>query len=157
VHLSSFALATVSDLHSRVVRLKATNARSFSILGSMDKQAKNCPFCRKNGLLNSEIIQSTEQAYLIENTYHPGNFLIIPELHATDIQQLPDTWWSDVKKLLKAVPRLSSDYNISLNVGVLAGQTQAHLHFWVIPRTADSAGTGKGLLGLMQLLKDGQE
>lgn len=116
----------------------------------------DCPFCRKNELLKGEVIHSSAQAYLIENTFHPGNYLIIPEQHATDIQQLPDTWWSDMKKLLNAIPGLSSDYNISLNVGALAGQTQPHLHFWVIPRTAESVAAGKGLVGMMQLLRDNQ-
>ena len=115
---------------------------------------ENCPFCRNNGLLNGNVINFSEQAYLIENSYNPGNFLIIPEAHITVVQELPDTWWSEVKQLLAAIPGLSPDYNISLNVGALAGQTQPHLHFWVVPRTTGTAAPGKGLVGLMKLLGD---
>lgn len=113
-----------------------------------------CPFCLKNELLKGDIINQTEQAYLIENTFHPGNFLIIPHAHITEVQRLPDSWWYDVKKLLALIPGLSSDFNVSLNIGQLAGQTQSHLHFWVIPRTVDSIAPGKGMVGLMQLVQD---
>lgn len=115
---------------------------------------ENCPFCRNNGLLNGKVINSSEQAYLIENSYNPGNFLIIPEAHIIAVQELPDTWWSEIKQLLTAIPGLSPDYNISLNIGALAGQTQPHLHFWVVPRTTGTAAPGKGLVGLMKLLGD---
>lgn len=116
----------------------------------------NCPFCRDNGLLNGKVIYASAQAYLIENSYFAGNFLIIPELHITEVQGLPDTWWSEVKQLIAALPDLSPDYNISLNVGALAGQTQSHLHFWVVPRTTNTVAPGKGLIGLMKLLEDGK-
>ena len=122
----------------------------------MDTADTNCPFCLKNKLLKGDVIHQTEKAYLIENSFHPGNFLIIPFAHITDIQQLPDNWWADVKKLLALIPELSSDFNISLNIGQLAGQTQSHLHFWIIPRTAISVAPGKGLVGLLQLVQDYQ-
>lgn len=120
---------------------------------SMDNNTNNCPFCRSNNLLKGDVLQATQQGYVIENSFSPGNFLIIPEAHITDVQQLPSTWWADVQKMLVAIPGLSADYNISLNVGALAGQTQPHLHFWVIPRTQNTVAPGKGLLGMMKLLK----
>lgn len=45
---------------------------------------------------------------------------------------------------------MPEDYNISLNIGKLAGQTVKHLHFWVIPRYADTPSTGKGLACLIK-------
>jgi diadenosine tetraphosphate (Ap4A) HIT family hydrolase len=123
----------------------------------MDHPDSTCPFCIENNLLQGEIIRETPDGYLIENSLHAGNYLIIPKAHITNVQQLPDTWWADVKELIKAVPGLGSDYNVSLNIGELAGQTLPHLHFWVIPRIADSSVPNKGLLGLMEELKQRQE
>lgn len=120
----------------------------------MGMDTATCPFCLETGLLKGEIIHQTEKAYLIKNTFHPGNFLIIPLAHITEVQMLPDDWWSDVKKLLASIPELSADFNLSLNIGQLAGQTQSHLHLWVIPRTANPVAPGKGMVGLMQLVQD---
>ena len=113
----------------------------------------DCPFCCKNGLLQGKIISTSQHAYLIENSYNPGNYLIIPEEHVTQIHELPETWMNDIKQLLNAIPELTPDNNITLNIGALAGQTQPHLHFWIVPRTTITAAPGKGLVGLLKLLQ----
>lgn len=110
---------------------------------------KDCPFCRTNGLLKGEVIATSAQAYLIENSVLPGNYLIIPEVHTEQLTDLPDTWWADVKELLVQVPNLPADYNISFNIGRFAGQTVKHVHLWVVPRFADQPAAGKGLVTLI--------
>lgn len=119
----------------------------------IDYPLNDCPFCIENNLLKSKIISQTKDAILIENIFYAGNFLIIPKAHVTEVQHLPNTFWAEIKELLRAIPGLGSNYNISLNIGELAGQTQPHLHFWVIPRTSDSKVVGKGLLGLIKTLQ----
>lgn len=49
---------------------------------------------------------------------------------------------------LLGVPALLDHYNLSFNIGKLAGQTSKHLHMWVVPRSAGQAA-GKGLATLV--------
>lgn len=108
-----------------------------------------CPFCRNNHLLQGDILASTQQAYLIENTYSRGNYLIIPEVHVELVSDLPDNWWSNIKELVKHIPELPDSYNVALNYGEPAGQSVKHLHFWVVPRLSGKHSSGKGLTRLM--------
>jgi diadenosine tetraphosphate (Ap4A) HIT family hydrolase len=109
-----------------------------------------CPFCRSNGLLKGEVLGESSGAYLIRNYLSPSNYLIIPQEHIESPLLLPDSWWSDVKTLLRTVPQLSEHYNISMNFGSHAGQTVKHLHFWVMPRRAGLPSSDKGLDMLIQ-------
>jgi diadenosine tetraphosphate (Ap4A) HIT family hydrolase len=109
----------------------------------------DCPFCRSNGLLKSEVIAESEGAYMIPALQSPGCYLIIPTGHAETIADLPDTWWRDIKALLPKVPELTASYNLSFNIGAEAGQTVKHLHLWVIPRPAHTPSSGKGLARLL--------
>jgi|GEM_PF-1730937 len=109
-----------------------------------------CPFCRQNNLLTAPVIAETDGAFLIEASKHPGNFLIIPAAHTETPAELPNDWWKSVATLLTQVPVTLDHYNISLNIGEHSGQTVNHLHFWVVPRQADAASSGKGLTTLVQ-------
>lgn len=115
----------------------------------------NCPLCRKNSLLKEDIIAQTATAYLIPAHSSPGNYLIVPEQHTEQLTDLPDLWWRDVKQLLKHIPDLQKDYNLSVNFGKNAGQTVGHLHFWVIPRSHDGAASGKGFAKLISEVNEG--
>lgn len=95
------------------------------------------------------MLAETEGAYLIRARFSPGNYLIIPSVHAESPAELPDTWWQAVKELLPRVPNLGEQYNLSLNIGRDAGQTVKHLHFWVVPRASGQPASGKGLAGLI--------
>lgn len=79
----------------------------------------------------------------------PSCYLIIPTDHAEAPTDLPDTWWRDVKTLLPQVTELPASYNLSFNIGTEAGQTVKHLHLWVVPRPANTPGSGKGLARLL--------
>lgn len=110
---------------------------------------RDCVLCRSNGLFAGEIIATCANAYLTTAKSNPDNFLIIPEAHIESLTDLPDKWWMDLKALLVKIPRLPSSYNLSINVGQDAGQTQKHLHFWVVPRAAGQRASGKGLASLI--------
>jgi diadenosine tetraphosphate (Ap4A) HIT family hydrolase len=112
-------------------------------------QPKDCPFCRANNLLKGDVIAESSSAYLIENQFAPGNYLIIPNDHAESIASLSDTWWKDVKELVANIPDPLTEYNLSMNIGRQAGQSVKHVHLWIIPRIAGEASSGKGLLALM--------
>ncbi|HUD11958.1 MAG TPA: Sua5/YciO/YrdC/YwlC family protein [Candidatus Saccharimonadia bacterium] len=109
-----------------------------------------CVFCRSNGRLKGEIIAAADGGFLIRAQSNPGDFLIVPDTHVETLAELPDTWWADVKELLIQVPDLLPDYNISINIGPVAGQTVKHLHFWVIPRSANDSASGKGFARLIE-------
>jgi diadenosine tetraphosphate (Ap4A) HIT family hydrolase len=114
----------------------------------------NCPFCLENKLLNGAIIAKTDNGFLVEALGHEGCYLIIPAVHTEQITDLPDTWWQDFKELSPHVPGLSENYNISLNIGRVAGQTVKHLHFWIVPRYPDKPSSNTGLAGLIRIVDD---
>ena len=117
----------------------------------------NCPFCPANGKV--AIRFENDGAYLVNamqnNQVIPGAFLIIPKKHTTSENQLPTNWWLYLTSLREEIrEELGEHYNISLNVGSVAGQRISHLHWWVIRR--DDAPQDKsfelGLNGLRQKL-----
>ncbi len=118
---------------------------------SMDEIASKaeCHFCRQNKLLKGDPLAETDQAYLIESLFGARHYLIVPSSHIEEVTDLPDDWWQHVKQLVTQIPDLGSNYNISLNYGKEAGQTQPHLHFWVIPREAGKPSSGKGFARLI--------
>jgi diadenosine tetraphosphate (Ap4A) HIT family hydrolase len=111
-----------------------------------------CRLCRSNGLLKGDIIAEAADAYLIESLYGSHNYLIIPNIHAESVDDLPDNWWASVKALVPHVPNLSINFNISINIGSEAGQTIKHLHFWVIPRFDGQVASTKGLASLIDVV-----
>lgn len=115
----------------------------------VEASVAGCPFCRGNGLLRGEMVAAIEGAYMFRPTDATEYFLIVPDVHVEAPADLPDTWWNEVKALLKRVPELGAHYNLSVNVGREAGQTVRHLHFWVIPRVADEPASRKGLARLI--------
>jgi L-threonylcarbamoyladenylate synthase len=110
-----------------------------------------CPFCLANGKLKGAIIFATGDAYLIEASSQPGNYLIIPQLHEETLGRLSDSWWAQLKEILAHVPGLGDDYNVSVNIGKLSGQTVKHIHFWVIPRRDGLPSSGNGLASLIAI------
>ncbi len=114
-----------------------------------------CPFCRKTLIMKDRILHRTDAAYVIEPNTQPGSLLIIPEIHYESLQDLPDSWWAELKQLLRSATKSKpgfKDYNLSINIGDNAGQKLKHLHFWLIPREAGLASSGKGLAALMNAL-----
>jgi diadenosine tetraphosphate (Ap4A) HIT family hydrolase len=111
---------------------------------------QGCPFCRSNNILKGPISATSSGAYMITSQSNLDNYLIIPETHVESVEDLPDTWWQDVKALIKQVPHLTPDYNLSFNIGSIAGQTVRHLHLWVIPRLDGQPASNNGLASLIE-------
>lgn len=110
---------------------------------------EGCPFCRSNGSFKGKVLAETGQGYIVDNSFSPGDFLIIPSSHTESLQDLPDDWWNDFKRLLATLPTNLESYNLSLNFGKTAGQSVKHLHFWIIPRKDGKKSSGKGLAKLI--------
>lgn len=111
--------------------------------------AKDCKFCRSNGILQGEVLAETDGAYMIKAGQFEQYYLIIPSSHTESLDALPNDWWAKVKTLLANIEGLE-DYNLSINLGPTAGQTIKHIHFWVIPRSSDQLSSGKGLARLIE-------
>ncbi|HEV2403077.1 MAG TPA: HIT domain-containing protein [Candidatus Saccharimonadales bacterium] len=114
-------------------------------MNTTNKVQPGCPFCLSNALFKGEITTESAGAFLTKAGSDPDNYLIIPKNHYESVTDLPDDWWVEVKQLVPQVPELKSDYNLSMNLGTLSGQTVKHLHFWVIVRRAGLPSSGKGL------------
>ena len=115
----------------------------YCLMSTTPTTPPNCPFCRSNGLLRGEVLAETEGGFMVATDFDAH--LIIPNVHAESLSDLPDTWWQDFKTLFAQVPGLPESYNLSLNVGKNAGQSVKHLHFWIIPREGGKPSSGKGL------------
>jgi histidine triad (HIT) family protein len=67
-----------------------------------------------------------------------GHLLVVPKRHVDRLVDLRPSEYSGYMGALaqacRQVERLTSDYNVGLNQGPLAGQIVFHLHFHVIPR-----------------------
>jgi len=105
-----------------------------------------CLFCK---IINGEIpchkIYKDDQvlAFLDINPVNPGHTLIVPKKHSESLldtdEQVLDQLINVAKKVGQAV-MTGLDYpafNLIVNNGKIAGQLIPHLHFHVIPRSAD--------------------
>jgi diadenosine tetraphosphate (Ap4A) HIT family hydrolase len=108
-------------------------------------------------MLKTEVIAETGGAYLIENIFFPGNYLIIPNEHVASPLELSDSWWQDVKILIPKIPEPPIEYNLYESQGKSAGQTLEHVHLWVVPRVPNKPSSGKGLYGLMREIDESKE
>ena len=79
-----------------------------------------------------------------------GHTLVIPKEPAETLDRLSDESAAAVGKVLPRIARAvlaatgATDYNVLQNNGELAHQEVRHVHFHVIPRTADGKGLGIG-------------
>jgi ATP adenylyltransferase len=113
-----------------------------------DKRPEGCVFCaaptrdpqqdRDHGL-----IAYGEHSYVILNRYPytNGHLLVLPYLHASEVDELPSEVQTDLHlMLMRAVSALKRAYacpamNIGMNMGADAGAgIAAHLHYHVVPR-----------------------
>jgi diadenosine tetraphosphate (Ap4A) HIT family hydrolase len=112
----------------------------------------NCPFCLANNLFKGEVLAESADGFATAARGSEHCYLIIPKEHTEALDDLPDNWWADFKELLGKLPTLRQDYNLSLNMGGMAGQTAKHLHFWIVPRKADTKSAGHGLVSLIGIV-----
>ncbi|MBU1164101.1 HIT family protein [Patescibacteria group bacterium] len=107
---------------------------------------EDCIFCKIiAGEIPSNKIYEDEDvlAFLDIMPINPGHTLVIPKTHYTSVDDTPD---KILEKLIVAVKKIGSAvkvgtgspaYNIGLNNGKVAGQVVDHVHFHIMPRTAD--------------------
>ena len=98
-------------------------------------------------------------AYLDINPFAEGHTLVIPKVHADDLQGIDDAALADlvvhVKRIAAHVKEaLGCDgYNIMQNNGAAAGQTVRHIHFHIVPRWEGDPLVFENRAGDMEALK----
>ena len=106
----------------------------------------DCLFCQIiAGQIPSTKVAESENviAILDINPVNPGHTLIIPKRHSQDMLDADDEILKEMiiftKKVAQAI--LTSlgyeAFNLELNNGQIAGQIIPHLHWHIVPRTAD--------------------
>ncbi|MBY0263703.1 MAG: HIT family protein [Phycisphaerales bacterium] len=89
-------------------------------------------------------------AFLDVNPLSPGHTLVIPKEAKAHLHELSDEAAAAVGRVLPRVCRAvlaatgASDYNILQNNGAAAHQAVMHVHFHIIPKTAEGKGLGVG-------------
>lgn len=89
-------------------------------------------------------------AFLDVNPLSPGHTLVIPKEARAHLHELSDESAAAVGRVLPRVCRAvlaatgASDYNLLQNNGAAAHQAVMHVHFHIIPKTADGKGLGVG-------------
>lgn len=67
-----------------------------------------------------------------------GHLLVVPKRHVDRLVDLEPTeyagYFAALAQGCRQVERFTTDYNVGLNQGPLAGQIVFHLHFHIIPR-----------------------
>jgi len=106
-----------------------------------------CPFCSAvRNLLTDDargVIFRGEESFAIMNLYpySPGAFMVIPNLHIDNIENLPSSAWLEMSRLVRVGVKVLKDdlgakgVNIGMNLGVAAGAGIAeHVHYHLVPR-----------------------
>ena len=91
--------------------------------------------------------------------YNPGHLIIFPNRHITDIRDINNDEYSELRKIeitalnvLDAVYR-PEGYNIGYNMGHAAGASIEHLHVHMIPRYPTEAGIADLIAGKKLLVE----
>ncbi len=111
-----------------------------------DEKIKDCVFCHI--LKNKEdkkyqVLFSDEYCFIVMNKYpySPGHFMVVPNFHTSNIEDLDDEIWQRVSKRVKQAVKLLKDVmpcegvNIGMNLGKAAGAgIEQHVHYHLVPR-----------------------
>lgn len=75
-----------------------------------------------------------------------GHLLVVPRRHVERVEHLTDAEWSGVFGLVRAlaVGLTAEGLNIGVNSGAAAGQTVAHAHVHLIPRSTGDVADPRG-------------
>ena len=113
----------------------------------------SCIFCKiiKGEIPSFKIAETAKTfAFMDIGPLSKGHCLVIPKEHAEKTHELSEESMADVGVVLSRVSKAvgAENYNILQNNGRLAHQEVPHVHFHVIPKTADADGLGIRWSGL---------
>lgn len=108
-------------------------------------KSDKCPFCDVINKKDDEfgIIFRAKYCYGIMNLYpySPGEFMIIPYKHISELEKLDNNTWLEINHFVKKGVKILKDslraqgINIGMNLGIAAGAGIAdHIHYHIVPR-----------------------
>ncbi len=124
----------------------------------------DCLFCKivKGEIPTLKVYEnSSVLAFLDVNPCSLGHTIIVPKKHYQKIEDIPEeetnALFSVITKLVKVIPETvgTTDCNVGLNNGKLAGQEVPHVHFHIIPRFEGDKGSS--IQGLVRMEVDKQK
>lgn len=109
----------------------------------------DCPFCKNDVIAHSFANESGYYAIYNHAPVTYGHSLIIPDKHVTDLLLLPEAEFIQLFKFARKVMGflndffMTSEFDMSLQQGVNAGQSIEHLHLHLIPRRENDLPFGE--------------
>jgi histidine triad (HIT) family protein len=116
-----------------------------------DAGMADCIFCKiVAGELKAHVVYENESvlAFLDNHPASRGHVMVIPKIHAENLDRLDDRklapLFSGVKTVMGLLEKAlkPAGMNVGWNHGWAAGQRVAHLHVHIIPRNAGDGGGG---------------
>lgn len=102
---------------------------------------ESCAFCAiADGTAPAVIVREWPDALAIRprsGGVNDGHVLVIPRVHVADAIEDPDITADAVRRAAQYAAEVGADLNLITSVGGDATQTVFHLHWHVVPRTAD--------------------
>ncbi len=146
-------IARLTDKGIEIIRQGAVIIPAYALVNLTNSQS-TCPFCLSNKLLGTPILYESQALFVTMPLHSPieGAFIIVPRLHTTQLTDLSDYWWKDMKAAITELPVKPASFNVTINYGQPAGQTLEHLHFWIVPREDGKPSSGKGLATLVKII-----
>ena len=118
-----------------------------------DNREKDCLFCEIKSSDPGRLISENTLAYAIRDGFPvtKGHTLFIPKRHSLDYFSLTQAEVNAVnalmtqeKKRLQSADTTIEGFNIGMNCGEVAGQTQFHCHVHLIPRRSGDVANPRG-------------
>jgi diadenosine tetraphosphate (Ap4A) HIT family hydrolase len=89
-----------------------------------------------------------EHCFIYDNDYPviKSHVLVVPKRELESFEELSAEEWQEIKALSNKYIKESGaiGFNLSHNVGTIAGQSVAHIHFHIFPHFKGSKGVSKG-------------
>ena len=110
------------------------------------EKEEGCIFCNRLARHDDEndlILHRGEASFVILNAfpYNNGHLMVVPFVHTSDMEQVPDATLAEMNQLLKRSMRAlkaalgPQGFNIGWNIGRVAGAgVEDHVHEHVVPR-----------------------
>lgn len=109
----------------------------------------DCPFCSHKTIARMFLCGAHSFSILARHGICPGQSLVIPRRHVATIEELmPEELADLMQRVADTVSALrlanvAKDFNVAINLGVLAGQSVEHVHVHIIPRQSQDTSEPK--------------
>ena len=111
----------------------------------LGEKKRGCFFCRdlkEKRHKKNLILYQGKYVFVVMNKYpyNNGHLMIVPKCHRLNLEELNDSELKELVDLLKASTKVLKTtlrphgFNIGMNIGIIGGAGEDHLHLHVVPR-----------------------